>query len=706
MGDWIASLFAKVGADVSGFKQGMSTVKTEMKSAEQTVKSSQISFKGMSDTVKMLGGAMTAYGVASAAKYTLELDVLGRQSIRLTKEFENLAKQHELSSDGIIRSLREASGNTINDMDLMVNANRALKYELVDTEEEFKNLMLAARFYGRQMGVNTLEAYQRMVNGIGKGSREIIDDLGIVGISFEQGGDKAELMAQVIDQAMKEIAISGGVLDDEADRTARLAASVENLQEQWGVLVAKSGVVDLVVNVATHGVESWSQMLSDIQVIDAWAKEHDTKFIDVVIGVPGAQDTLNQLTDFMSKTPFGLVATGPVGVTISAWREIYNMYQEGQQQTEQMAADAALATQRWNDLGLSIQTAGYRAKELPADYQLPTWTQGVDDYSTALQFTDQATVDVKKFLIDADNDITAKKRKNAEKYWKEYEDRAAAAMDQIKSLVSSGMKSTEDWIRVALQGTSADVGEAWDEMARRAEAVANDVAATGTSPWLAMFDIPQDILEQGGDTLKAYMEQIAADIRESPTVQELGSVGIDAMVANIKKELADQIGRAELEQTVALKLASDPEAVQLMEQLGIDVGAAVSGLEDPIVSSIEGLKTATLGTNVENFPAMFTEESAQALLGSIRDEIVLLGDKTLNVEVTNFGDLKISDLMSFDIGGRVPGAAGEPQLAVVHGKETVLPVGQTAHNYYLTVNSRSEKSVIREFAIMRSLAGA
>jgi len=700
--NWIASLYAKIGADVKDFQAGMRTVKSEMKQADTEVKKTQSTIKGLNDTVKMVGAAMAAYGVANAGKYVLELDKLGRASLRLKESFGQLAKANQSNSDQILRSLKDASRGAISETDIILGANRAMMLGLGGDAEQLGKLMEVASFRARAMGITTTQAWNDIVTGIGRRSPLILDNLGIVGLKMDNTTSKAEIMAQVVTSGMKEIADAGGMLADGSTEIERMAASVDNLKTKWGELVAKSGVIDLGVKIITRGVESWSQLIDDVTFINSWAQAHDTKFIDVVIGVSGATDIL--------KTIGAGLFPGGIGITAMT---AYNAYIASQQEAERLAMKTAEAAKQWNALGLSIQTAGYRAKELPADYQLPGWTQRADDYNNAYGFSDEAAIEVKNFLIKADRELLEERQKNSRKYWDEYQAHGKEALGKIKALISGAFTSTEDWIRVALQGTSADVGDAWDEMARRAEAVINDMFdAEGkqkpgaTSPWLAMFDVPEDVLRRGGDTLKAYMTQLAKDIRESPTVQELGNVGIDAMVTNIKKELAEQIGQAELEQTVALKLATDPEAVALMQQLGIDVSAAVGALQDPIVTSIEDLKTTTLGTNVENWPSVLTEETAKTKLDAVKSEISTLMSSTLKVEVTNFDALTLRGLLSFGDGGVVPGRLGQAQLAVVHGGEVITPPTQVQHNYNLTVNTpMSGNFLTREFNMMRSLAG-
>ena len=372
-----------------------------------------------------------------------------------------------------------------------------------------------------------------------------------------------------------------------------------------------------------------------------------------------------------------------------------------------------IAAQRWQGLGEAMADAGRLVRETALSYAMPI---GMHIPMTP----EERAMEEANAFIRAGNRIAAEREKNeadakqaAEDYWREYERLGKESWGKIQGLIAGAFKQTEDWIRVALQGTSADLGDAWDEMARRAEAVIGDVEKTGTSPWLAMFDIPQDILRAGGDQLKAFMTKLAADIRESPTVQELGEVGIDAMVGNIKKELADQIGQSSLEQTVALKLASDPEAVAMMNQLGIDIDVAMAGSKDAIVSSIDSLKSTTLSTVTTNFPTLLTDTDETNLLNGIINAIKGLHDHEWDVAIANWSDFTgnlvsmFAAGRSFQSGGMVPGPMGAPRLIQAEGGELVLnPQQQQQLMFNMTINSQAPvSSVIQDFNMMKSMAG-
>lgn len=560
----IARLWAKIGADVKDFVKGTAQVKRGLKQTEADVKKSKASFKGLNDTIKIVGATMVAMGVMKAGKYALELDKLGRESLRLKDSFQELARQHQMSSRDIMASLKAASGATVSEMDLMLGANRAMKFGIVETEEEFRNLMLAARFYGRQMGVDTTEAYDRMVTGIGRGSIQILDDLGIVGLSFDKNTSKAEIMSQVVTQAMSEIAAAGGIMEDAADKTAKLSAKMADFKQLWAEIVAKSGVVDFGVDIAIEGLTGWNQFITDWKIL----QENDVIPVKVLLEVAG----------------LGGVATAGDWVK-DAWTEaqaqlgIIDRYTAGARKTGGLSGGGGGFG---GGLAAEIDDVGAAMRRLPTDEAVPGWlTTGTDalfgmaEANSELRAVEQALQD--------------ERADEAKKYWTEFTARGEQAWSTISGFVDQAFTSYEDFIRINLQGTTADVGDAWDEMARRAEAVANDMESKGTSPWLSMFQIPQDVLERGGDTLKAYMQKLAKDIRESPTVQELGQVGIDALVKNAKKSIFDRLGKQELNLTVGQQLLKDPETVAALGTLGMDVTAALATGTDRTNAMLETL---------------------------------------------------------------------------------------------------------------------
>jgi len=191
----------------------------------------------------------------------------------------------------------------------------------------------------------------------------------------------------------------------------------------------------------------------------------------------------------------------------------------------------------------------------------------------------------------------------------------AAAFDP-SSLISPLLQpSGQGWARTALQGFTGEMGDAWDEEARRWA----DVAAQGKgSPWAQMLDIPDDVMDEGKETIKAYAANMQSAFYADPlgTTQDPAAM-TDRLLENLKTSLEQKAAEKNLIQSVWEKAQEDPEAVALLKAAGVDAanalatGAAESGVD--IVGALLGMDTgAEGGTGVP--PALDGAVLAQGLI--------------------------------------------------------------------------------------------
>jgi len=149
----------------------------------------------------------------------------------------------------------------------------------------------------------------------------------------------------------------------------------------------------------------------------------------------------------------------------------------------------------------------------------------------------------------------------------------------------------------------------------------------------------------------------------------------DSLDRNIKSKVAGAIADLEFLAAGGLELQQEAEGVLSAIEAGEitpEQGKALLGgifvaLQDLEVEmgSISGAEAAsnveeTLGKSIEQ--AVSDAAAIQAQLDQIEREITIL--------------VTIKGLNEFQTGGVVPGPIGQPQLAVVHGGEEIIPVGQ------------------------------
>jgi len=153
------------------------------------------------------------------------------------------------------------------------------------------------------------------------------------------------------------------------------------------------------------------------------------------------------------------------------------------------------------------------------------------------------------------------------------------AFDPSSLLGGITQPSDTGWARTALQGFTGQMGDAWDEEARRWA----DVAARGKeSPWAQVLDIPPDVMDEGKETIKAYAAQMQQGFYADPlaATQDKDAM-VGTLVDDLKASLEQKAAENQLNEAVWQSFMEDPEAAQLLEAAGEDVTSAFEdGFDD------------------------------------------------------------------------------------------------------------------------------
>lgn len=214
---------------------------------------------GLGRAVGLLEGALAGIGLAVLARQAYQLAEAGAQAERVGASFNELARQAGTSGDAILQALRRASDGTVAETQLMLTANRAMMLGVADTAEEMARLMEVARFRGRAMGLDTTQAFNDIVTGIGRTSPLILDNLGLV-LNLEQeysqfaqslgktakelteAEKKQALLNAVLREGERQIRAAGGITRDTADDFEELRAATDDLKTSLGKMLADLGV--------------------------------------------------------------------------------------------------------------------------------------------------------------------------------------------------------------------------------------------------------------------------------------------------------------------------------------------------------------------------------------------------------------------------------------------------------------------------------
>ena len=209
------NVYLRILAQIQGVKGSLQSIRREADALST-------GFKGLQKSASIAAGVLLRDMVQGAVRSATEIFELTGRLDTLRAGFDAMIR--EVGATNVnIESLREVTRNTVSDIDLLTAANQALALNL--PADELNDLFAAAMDVGHAMGRTTLQAVQDLTTGIGRQSRFILDNLGII-VHAEQA------------QAAYATSIgkTSAQLTDAERKTAFQTAAIESLREKARVL--------------------------------------------------------------------------------------------------------------------------------------------------------------------------------------------------------------------------------------------------------------------------------------------------------------------------------------------------------------------------------------------------------------------------------------------------------------------------------------
>ena len=154
----------------------------------------EVIVKGAKKSKKQLGGVNASLvsmakkaGLAAGAYFGArgliegfkQLTLQGSKLQNVSKAFDNMGKQVGFTT-AAMQKFRAATNNTVDDIELMTKANNAMALGIVENEDQFANLLDTAQRLGAALGQETGPALDSLVTGMGRQSKLMLDNLGIM----------------------------------------------------------------------------------------------------------------------------------------------------------------------------------------------------------------------------------------------------------------------------------------------------------------------------------------------------------------------------------------------------------------------------------------------------------------------------------------------------------------------------------------------
>ena len=138
-------------------------------------------FTGLGGTLSVLRSKFLLYGFAVQQASSLLLGASKRASqfTSLKDSFDDLTTSANFSTDSF-EKLAEATDGTISKMDLYKQANNALLLGIFDSSDQMAEMFDIAQRLGKALGQDTVMSIESLVTGLGRQSKLMLDNLGIV----------------------------------------------------------------------------------------------------------------------------------------------------------------------------------------------------------------------------------------------------------------------------------------------------------------------------------------------------------------------------------------------------------------------------------------------------------------------------------------------------------------------------------------------
>ncbi len=334
------------------------------------------------------------------------------------------------NASAMIDAAKKAAQGTISEYELILNANRAIQFEVAKTPEAFAKLIELSTALGRAQGIADTQALEFLTTGLARESRLILDNLGLI-IDLEAatkryadtiGKSADQLTTAERKQALLEEAFRQGATAIEANRDAadsaatqfeRLDANSQNLRDQLGELIAQ-GSAAYIASLA-DALEHASNVLDGRAELPGWlegmgqaaldaangmeARTIQTEVLRQAMAVLGASvvgfnetvragaakeltDAFDQMEGVVTNAGVAIDMTGQKAKAVSA--EILTLY--GDQESSINKALMGRAEKSVDTIGADQALAQYRQAKQDAEAALQSLMDaGVTD-ATELQF--------------------------------------------------------------------------------------------------------------------------------------------------------------------------------------------------------------------------------------------------------------------------------------------------------------------------------
>ena len=264
-----------------------------------------VSGGGLSDAMSGLTSKFFKGNIyAMAAEKGLEaLQAIGEHVVDVTKKANELAIASEgvrnafnrLDRPDLLKQLREATHGTVSDFELMKQAVKFNDFKL--PLQDLGTYLAFAQQKAKDTGQSVDYMVDSIVTGLGRKSKQILDNLGISAAELtkrmNEGKDMTAAVAEIIREEMEK---AGDYVETASDRMAQSAANVENAMLELGINMQRTfdGInIDVVTNQLEYGlVVGLNDSIRTLEDLKSVLSAVGIEGLDAMQGIANASRTL------------------------------------------------------------------------------------------------------------------------------------------------------------------------------------------------------------------------------------------------------------------------------------------------------------------------------------------------------------------------------------------------------------------------------
>jgi hypothetical protein len=160
----------KVKAVTKKAEKEINNLNKALGNTDSSAKKSNKTFDSLKTNWIKVAGIAATVGIAVNKAFDL-----AETAAKYNQAVQGMEQQFGVSSDAMLRKLREMSGGTVSDMDLIESANRAMALNVTKDIDQMGSMMQLARVKARVMGIDVTQAFNDIATGVGRNSPMILD---------------------------------------------------------------------------------------------------------------------------------------------------------------------------------------------------------------------------------------------------------------------------------------------------------------------------------------------------------------------------------------------------------------------------------------------------------------------------------------------------------------------------------------------------